>query len=199
MVADIDTTLERSPTLRHPNRRRLISTLLSLSALSAALIVPTGASAATLAANTTTAQTSVACDEGRWPTRVQGKPATFISGGRAGDYLWHDAYGWHLRVTHPGAARVVFTGKIVSNTALSAKGYHLESSDSVVLSADRKTLTYRFTNYGHIDGIDFRTACATKLWVRGSMAGVRLPVGRIWLGRAGHHPLQNPFVILRTS
>ena len=29
------------------------------------------------------------------------------------------------------------------------------------------------------------------------MAGVKLPIGRIWIGRAGRHPLQNPFVILR--
>ena len=26
------------------------------------------------------------------------------------------------------------------------------------------------------------------------MAGAKLPVGRIWVGRAGNHPLQNPFV-----
>ena len=185
--------------MRHPGHRGLIGTLLALSALSAAFIVPTGASAATLAATTITTTNALACDEGRWPTWVQGKPVTFTSGGRAGDYLWHDAYGWHLRVTHSRAAKVVFTGKIVSNAALSVKGYHLESGDSFVLSADRKTLTYRFTNYGHIDGIDFRTACATRLWVRGSMAGVTLPVGRVWVGRAGNHPLQNPFVILRTS
>ena len=198
-MAIIDTPSRKEPTVRHPNRRRLLSTLLGLSALSAALIVPTGASASTVAATTTATTTATTCDEGRWPGRVQGKPVAFTSGGRAGDYLWHDANGWHLRVTHRGSAKVVFTGKIVSDTALSVKGYHLESGDKFQLSADLKTLTYRFTNYGHTDGIDFRTACATRLWVRGSMAGVKLPVGRIWVGRAGHHPLQNPFVILRTS
>ena len=26
------------------------------------------------------------------------------------------------------------------------------------------------------------------------MSGSALPIGRIWIGRAGHHPLQNPFV-----
>jgi hypothetical protein len=161
--------------------------LLSLSALSAALIVPAGVFATTT------------CDEGRWPTRVQGQPATFAAGARAGDYIWHDANGWHVHVTHPGSTRVGFSGTIVSNAALSVNGYRLESGDGFTLSADRKTLTYRFVNHGRIDGLDFRSACATRLSFRGSMAGAKLPVGRIWIGRAGHHPPQNPFVILRNN
>ena len=188
--------------MRHRSRRLILSTLLGLSALSAALIAPTGVLAATTgtagaATAATTATTT--CDEGRWPARVQGQPATFAAGARAGDYLWHDANGWHLRFTHPGSTKVIFSGTVVANAPLSVKGYRLESGDGFALSADRKTLTYRFANYGRIDGLDFRTACATRLWFKGLMAGVKLPVGRIWIGRAGHHPLQNPFVILRTS
>ncbi|MDP9294708.1 MAG: hypothetical protein M3O90_09865 [Actinomycetota bacterium] len=157
--------------------------------------------AATFAASTasTTTATSPACDEGRWPAAVQGQPATFMAGARAGDYIWHNATGWHLRFTHPGTARVIFSGTIVSNTALTVAPYRLEAGDTFALSADRKTLTYRFVNHGRIDGLDFRTACATRLWFRGSMAGVKLPTGRIWLGHAGRHPLQNPFVILRNT
>ena len=83
----------------------------------------------------------------------------------------------------------------MSDRPLSVSGYKLESGDRFVLSDDKLTLTYRFANYGHIDGLDFRTACATKLRVRGSMAGEKLPVGRIWIGRAGTHPLSNPFLI----
>ena len=85
----------------------------------------------------------------------------------------------------------------MSNAPLSVKGYRLESGDSFSLSADHKTLTYRFANYGRIDGLDIRTACASRLAFKGLMAGLKLPVGRIWVGRAGNHPLQNPFVILR--
>lgn len=182
--------------MRHRSRRLFLGTLLGLGTLSAALIVPTAAFAATPAATTTTI-TAATCDEGRWPARVQGQPVTFKAGARAGDYLWHDANGWHLRTTHPGSGRVVFSGKIVSSTALTVMPYRLESSDVYTLSTDKKTLTYRFANYGRIDGFDFRTACANQLWFRGSMAGVKLPIGRIWVGRAGYHPLQNPFVILR--
>ena len=174
--------------MRYHGRRLFIGMLLSLSAASATLIVPSGMFAAT-----------TTCDEGRWPARVQGQPATFAAGARAGDYLWHDANGWHLRVTHPGTAKVIFSGTITSNAALTVRGYRLETGDGITLSADKRTLTYRFANHGRVDGLDFRTACASRLWLKGSMAGSKLPVGRIWIGRAGHHPLQNPFVILRND
>jgi ABC-type transport system substrate-binding protein len=181
--------------LRHGSRRLVLSGLLTLSALAAMLVIP----ATTFAASTvsTTAATVSSCGEERWPASVQGQPATFFAGARAGDYIWHNATGWHLRFTHPGTARVVFSGTIVSNAALTVAPYRLEAGDTFALSADKKTLTYRFLNHGRIDGLDVRTACATRLWFRGSMAGVKLPTGRIWLGHAGRHPLQNPFVILR--
>ncbi len=180
---------------RRRSRRLVLGSLLGLSAVASALVVPAATFAAT--PSTTTAVTTSTCDEGRWPASAQGQPLTFKAGARAGDYLWHNATGWHLRFTHPGTRRVVFSGKVVSDTPLNVAPYRLEAGDSFALSADRKTLTYRFVNRGRIDGLNVRTACATRLWFRGSMAGVKLPIGRIWIGRAGHHPLQNPFVILR--
>ncbi len=183
-------------TLRSRSRRVLLSSLLSVTAVSAALVVPAATFAATPATATATTPTTT-CDEGRWPASVQGQPLSLHAGARAGDYLWHSGTGWHIRVTHYGTARVVFTGKIVSNKALTVAPYRLETGDTFVLSADKLTLTYRFVNHGRVDGLDFRTACATRLWVRGSAAGVKLPTSRIWLGYRGRHPLQNPFVILR--
>ena len=182
--------------MRNRSRHLVMSSVLSLSAVAAALFVPAATFAATPAA-TTTAATTAACDEGRWPVSVQGQPATFKAGARAGDYIWHSGTGWHLRFTHPGMARVIFSGMIVSNTPLSVVPYKLEAGDTFALSVDKKTLIYRFVNHGRIDGLDFRTACATRLWFKGSMAGAKLPTGRIWLGHRGRHPLQNPFVILR--
>ena len=182
--------------MRHGGRRLLLSTILSLSAIGGALVVP----AATFAATTGTAiTTTTTCDEGRWPLSAQGQPVTFRAGARAGDYIWHSATGWHVRFTHASSSRLVFTGRIVSNAPLSVTPYRLERGDTFALSADHRTLTYNVRNYGHIDGLDFRTACATRLTFGGSMAGVKLPTGRIWIGRAGRHPLQNPFAILRHS
>jgi hypothetical protein len=168
-------------------RHRLFGPIVGFALLGAALLVPTTAAAAEAAV----------CDEGRWPAATQGVPVTYKSGARAGDYLWHNANGWHLRVTHVSSRRIAFSGRIVSDRPMSVTGVRLEGSDRFALSADKLTLTYHFANYGNIDGLDFRTACATTLRVRGSMAGEKLPVGRIWIGRAGTHPLSNPFTIAR--
>jgi hypothetical protein len=175
-------------------RRMLMSGVLGASALGAGLLAP----AATFAATpTTTPVPAPACVDGHWPAAVQGQPMALHSGSRAADYIWHNANGWHLRVTHPGSKKVVFTGRIVSSTALTVTPFRLEHGDTMTLSADKLTLTYKFFNYGHIDGIDFKTACAHRLAFAGSMAGHKLPVGRILIGHRNRHPLENPFVVIR--
>jgi hypothetical protein len=182
--------------MRHRGRHLALSTILGLSAIGGALVVPAASLAATTASPTTSTATAT-CDEERWPLSAEGQPVTFRSGARAGDYIWHSATGWHIRFTHASSSRVIFSGRIVSDAALTVTPYRLEPGDTFTLSADHKTVTYRVRNYGHIDGLDFRTACASRLTFGGSMDGVKLPTGRIWIGRAGRHPLQNPFVILR--
>ena len=46
---------------------------------------------------------------------------------------------------------------------MTAKPIRLEGGDTMALSADKLTLTFRSYNYGRIDGIDFPTACARRL------------------------------------
>jgi hypothetical protein len=186
--------------VRNRTRRLGLSGLLTIGALCASLFVPAAMFAAgpTTTASATTTTTTV-CSETHWPRSVQGTPTMLKVGGRAGDYIWHDSRGWHLRATHPGTAKVTFSGRVVSSTPMTVTPYRLESSDSLTLSADKLTLTYRFANYGHLDGFDFKTACARKLVFSGAMAGAKLPVGRIWIGYYGKHPLQNPFAVWRTS
>ena len=169
--------------MRQP-RSRLLGPILGLTLLGAALIVPTTAAAAT-------------CDEAHWPASTQGVPLGYHSGSRAGDYIWHSSTGWHIRVTHVTTSKLTFSGRIVANAPMSVAPVRLEKGDVFALSADKKTLTYHFANYGNVDGLDIKTACATRLWIKGTMSGSALPIGRIWIGRAGHHPLQNPFVITR--
>ena len=171
--------------MRH-RRLRMLGPIIGLALLGAAFIVPATAAAAT-------------SDEGRWPAATQGVPVSYQSGGRAGDYIWHSDTGWHLRTTHVSASRVVFSGRIVSDKPLTVTGVRLERGDTFTLSADKLTLTYRFLNYGNVDGLNFRTACATTLHIKGSMSGVKLPLTRIWIGRAGVHPLSNPFTIGRAG
>lgn len=175
--------------LSHTIRRRAAAAILAASAV--ALLAPAAAFA--------TEPTTPACPDTHWPAAVQGKPVNYHSGAKGGDYIWHDKNGWHLRVTHRGSKKVVFTGKIVSSTPLTVAGVRLEKNDSFTLSSDGKTLTYRFNNYGKIDGLDFKTACAQHLSIRGSMAGKKLPVGRIWLGHRAVHPLSNRFVVVKVA
>jgi hypothetical protein len=183
------------------NRRPLLGGLVGLLTLAALLVAPatTLAAEATAGTTATTTTTATTCTDGRWPAAVQGVPTLFHAGASAGDYIWHDAYGWHLRVTHRGTTRAVFSGRIVSSAPMTARAVRLEGSDFIALSADRLTLTYRFANYGAIDGLNFRTDCARRLTFTGYLNGAKLPISRIWVGRANHHPLQNPFVITRVS
>jgi len=180
--------------VRNRTRRLGLSGLIAIAALSASLVIP-----ATMFAAGPAVTTATVCSDTHWPRSVQGMPTTLKAGARAGDYIWHNSTGWHLRATHPGTTKVTFSGRIVSTAPITVTPYRLEASDSLVLSADKLTLTYRFANYGHLDGFDFKTACARKLVFGGAMAGTKLPVGRIWIGYYGKHPLQNPFAVWRTS
>ncbi len=174
-------------------RRSLAGSLLVLSGLTAALVAP----AATFAASPDATPATTNCSETHWPVSVQGVPLTLKAGARAGDYIWHSSTGWHLRVTHPGSAKVTFTGRIVSSAPMTFKPARLEKGDTITLSADKKTLTYKFYNYGKIDGIDFKTACAQRLRFSASINGNKLATSRIMLGTHGRHPLENPFVVIK--
>jgi hypothetical protein len=157
------------------------------------------ASGVTSAAATavTTATSATVCTDGHWPASVQGEPTAFHAGAAGGDYIWHDSAGWHVRVTHTGDGRVVFTGRIVSSTPLVETPVLLELNDSVTVSANREVITYRLVNYGGVDGFDFVTNCAQHVSFGGYWGGVRLPVTRIWTGAGNLHPLENPFVVTR--
>jgi hypothetical protein len=179
-------------------RRRIAALGLGLMTLVAGLLAPANAFAVTPTTAATDGATAVACTGGAWPWTVQGAP-TFAAGSAAGVRRWHSATGWHLRVTHPGTYGVTFSGTIRANKPLHVRGFALESGDTFTVSADGLTVSYRFRNFGHLDGLDFTTECATRLGVGSRMNGAVLPVRRIWVGRAGHHPLQNPFVILRRA
>jgi hypothetical protein len=138
------------------------------------------------------------CHVGAWNPVVQGAPAGFAGGERAGDYLWHGPTGFHLRVTHRGDRRDVFAGFIRSDRPMAMRPVRLEGRDAAWLSADRRTLGFRFFDYGHIDGVDFVTACATSLTVGGlRIDGRPLPADRVYLGRNRQHPAQVPFTLTR--
>jgi hypothetical protein len=173
---------------------------LAISGLAAALAPVTtlaATPAATAAGTAVSASTTATTCTGHWPRAVQGVPTAWHSGARAGDYIWHDSAGWHFRVTHATSSRVVFSGTIVSSQPLADAPVKLEGRDFVALSADRRTITYRLYNYGHVDGFNFRTECGQSLRFTGFMSGNKLALNRIVIGHDNRHPLQNPFTITR--
>jgi hypothetical protein len=138
------------------------------------------------------------CDEGPWGARVQGAPPNFDGGDRAGDYLWHDDSGFHLRVTHRGDRPDVFSGTIASPTPMRIAPVRLEATDRADLSPDGRTLWFSFTDYGHVDGVDFVTDCADRLDVGPLFDdGVPLPPTRVYLGANEIHPDRVPFGVAR--
>ena len=187
--------IARSARRRRP---RALALAFAAVALAIGLLAPATTFAATSTAAATDGTSATTCTAGAWPYAVQGMP-TVHAGSAAGDYLWHDATGWHLRVTHVGTAGVTFSGTIRANHKLHVTGFRLERGDTFTVSADGLSATYRFVNHGALDGLNFTTECATRLGVSSRMSGALLPVRRIWIGRAGRHPLQNPFVILRRA
>ena len=192
-AASIRRSRSIAPTRRGP---RGLALGIALIALAVGLLAPAGASAATPTAAATDGVTATACTGGAWPLSVQGMPAVH-AGSAAGDYIWHDAMGWHLRVTHVSTTAFVFSGTIRANRPLHVTGYRLETGDKFTVSADHLSVTYRFVNHGRLDGLNFTTECATRLAFGGRMNGAALPIRRIWIGHAGRHPLQNPFVVFR--
>jgi hypothetical protein len=78
------------------------------------------------------------------PSYVDGRPAHLHPLAATGDYLWHDANGWHLRVTHPARNRTVFRGVITTSSPITFQRVRDEKRDKVVLSSDKRTLVFRF-------------------------------------------------------
>lgn len=174
--------------------RRLSAAIL---ATATTITLAAGATPAVAApAQTAEASSSQSCVSGPWPNSVKGRPDNLESGSARGVYLWHNSKGWHLRATHPGSKKVVFTGTITATAPMRKSNYRLEGADRAWLSADRKTLKFRFTNYGHLDGIDFRTGCANAIRVTGRINGTQLTSAQVFLGDRSH-PTSVPFRIER--
>ncbi len=145
--------------------------------------------------STEAAADNATCEAGHWPGWVDGRPAGVHAQGAQGVYLWHDSYGWHLRVTHRGTARQVFEVKITAPSGLYGVERLTERGD--VLINDGTTLLMRFSNYGALDGVDFRVHCGPGITVNAKIDGSQASPIRVFLGRFSAHPTSVPFAIER--
>jgi hypothetical protein len=168
-------------------RLQKAGTLLALAAaMTVAVILPAASAGA-----------ATRCDEGHWPATVQGKPQTFTQGGRAGYYVWHDSYGWHLRTTTPQRSPHPFTGTIASSGTIKlVHQFRDEGRDSVTVSGNK--LTFKFVTYAGVDGVDFMVGCTASLSFSLKAYDRLISPARIWLGARGTAPA-DPFTIRRVA
>ena len=127
-----------------------------------------------------------------------GRPASFHAGLARGYWIWHDTTGWHLRATHASTARTVFTGVITATNPMTTVKVRDEAHDRVVRSADRRTTTFRFTNYGGVDGLDLTAGCSATVTFRLYADGALVAPSRIHLGAKATAATANPLRVTRT-
>jgi hypothetical protein len=112
------------------------------------------------------------------PSAVEGDPA--VTPGATNDvfapglYVWHEAKGWRVRLTHNlktdvGTPQVIeVRGRITSSRPISnVRTVRLEDTQRgewvSVQRPKRTVMDFRFVNGGYIDGINFNAGCAGRL------------------------------------
>jgi hypothetical protein len=133
-----------------------------------------------------------------WPAYTQGVPAGIDPNTAAGVYMWHDGYGWHIRVTHHSDSLRTFSGQLITNgTFANVSAVKLEPGDTLATSPNKHTISFLFTNYGHVDGLNFITHCSTSIYFAFQSDGHTVPPDKIIIGRNKVHPAGDPFTITR--
>ena len=160
------------------------------------LAAPAGAS--TTASPAPSAK-AAACDKAPWEAKVQGEPKGFGAGSASGDYLWHGAHGFHLRVTHGrNHDQRVYSGEVHSSAKMRIDPVKLEKGDTLKLSKSRHSFVFVFANHGYVDGVNFHTDCGTSLTVSKLHVGSRdLTAKQVYLGHDRKHPSHVPFTVHR--
>ncbi len=141
------------------------------------------------------------CVPGTWAS-AQGAPLAYVNGIDAA-YLWHDADGgWALRVTHSGPrSKAVFSGSLTATTGqfVNVGASPGTGNDIVYLSADKRTVLFRFVNFGALDGLDFATHCTRAIVVHLRLGAANLGPAHVFVGTTGTHPPKDPFRVARSA
>jgi hypothetical protein len=137
------------------------------------------------------------CGKGLWPAQVQGRPQFFQVGD--GVYLWDDPNGgWALRATHSGPQdTAVISGTLTTGGKFIDVRRSEQGNDIVAVSANKRTILFRFVNYGWVDGFDFATRCAAGFSASFYIEGTLASATAIHLGATASNPPTNPFRVQR--
>jgi hypothetical protein len=136
--------------------------------------------------------TGTRCDAGAvqtsgWPPAVSGifRPRPHAA---QGYYLGVNGSAWSLIVTHPGGRKVVFTGTITLNAGAFRHVTSVDHETGDTVRVHHQTLTFRFTNFGFLDGVTFAvTPPATTITFTLTINGHPATGRQIHLGRPPHH------------
>jgi len=140
------------------------------------------------------------CAKGLWPAVVQGLPVSYIVG-QDGAYLWYDPDGaWALRFTHSGTHfKAAFSGSLTVGSGelvdVSAMG---GGNDIVAVSPDKRTIYFRFANFGPVDGLNFATQCTRGFSVDIHRGPRLMAPAAIHLGASLTSPARDPVRVARS-
>ena len=179
-------------------RKSMLAVPAALALAAAVAVVP----GATAGPSVPAEEPAHGCAAGHVPGAVQNQSGRTMRASRAGDaWIWHNRNGWHLRLRHKGAAKFTFTGTITSNDGkpIDARGYRLEAKhgDTFTVSADKKTVTFLFNNFGGLDGLDLNMHCSASVTFSLSAATAVMNPDRIHLGKARIAAFTSPVTIDR--
>jgi hypothetical protein len=137
------------------------------------------------------------CGKAAWPSQVQGRPQSFVASD--GVYLWDDPDGgWALRVTHTGPQdNAVISGTLTTNGKFADVHRGKAGDDIIAVSGNKRTILFRFVNYGWLDGFDFATRCSGALSASFYIGGNLASTTSIHLGATASSPSTNPFKVQR--
>ncbi|MDA8300281.1 MAG: hypothetical protein M0005_01760 [Actinomycetota bacterium] len=140
------------------------------------------------------------CVKAGWALAVQGAPGSFTPGADAA-YLWYDANGgWALRFTHAAVQdKVIFAGslQVASGQFTDVSAMTSQGHDIVALSGNKRTIYFRFVDFGLLDGLNFATHCTKAFTVNIHASGTLVPAGKVYLGSSSANPPSDPFKVAR--
>ena len=132
-----------------------------------------------------------------------GKPMNTEAGKVEHYAVWQDEGGWHIRTMtkefehHFRGVVTVKDGEFVA-----VRGYRLEhkglQKDVFIEGPEHHVINFDFSTKGSIDGVDFRVRGKKPMLSFTLTIGEKEPKfepGRIFVGKAGVHPSDNPFEI----
>ncbi|HTE86827.1 MAG TPA: hypothetical protein VK821_19105 [Dehalococcoidia bacterium] len=134
-----------------------------------------------------------------WGSRIEGRPASFEAGWTRGVYFWHEADdGLHLRTTDALNKAHHYTGTITTDgTFVGLTTVKLDGSDSATIDGSGHSLSFDFTTFSGIDGIDYFIQGGSQQVLDLQLDGHQLPVDNIYLGAYSVHPEHDPLVVYR--